>query len=161
MTIVQRFVQQGPVRPRTASLAAVLLVGAIGLAGCGNEGDESATDPSSSPSSSETSTSEPTESSPTESSTGSPTETESAEPTEPACADVWVAGQVLEKKYQGCYDADQGKWVQAMVYPCSSGQKVVTFRRNFYAPKGGPIVETTVPLAKDKTFQTMMATCTS
>lgn len=129
-----------------AALAALVLPAV--LAGCGDDsGDETATEPTSSASTSETPSETPTDSG------------EEAEPTSPACSEVWVAGQVLDAKYAGCYDEDKGRWVQAMVYQCSSGQRLVTFRRTFYAAKGEKVIETDGPLAKDPGFKKVMATC--
>jgi hypothetical protein len=121
------------------------------LAGCGEDsGDDTATEPTSAPSSSESSDT------PTETPTDSG---EEPEPTTPACSEVWVAGQVLAQGYDGCFDEDKGRWVQAMVYHCSSGQRLVTYGRTFYAAKGEKVNETDVPLARDPEFKKVLATC--
>lgn len=143
-TAVRR--QRRAARLGGAALAALVLPAV--LAGCGDDaGDETATEPTTSASSSETPSETPTDSG------------EEAEPTSPACSEVWVAGQVLDAKYAGCYDEDKGRWVQAMVYQCSSGQRLVTFGRTFYAAKGEKVIETDGPLAKDRGFKKVMATC--
>ena len=148
-------------RPRTlgALLAAVVL-----LAGCGQQGGTgSAEDPSSPAESSADATTDPS-TEPTESTT-EPTETESTgegeepEPTSPACSEVWKAGQSFPQRYDGCFDEEKGRWVQAMVYRCSSGQHLVTYGRTFYAAKGEQVVETEVPLARDPEFKQALATC--
>lgn len=131
-------------RSRRATVALTLVVG-LGLAACGEEGPDSAAEPSSS----ET-TSTPSE---------EPTETPSEEPKGPACADVWVAGATLPQKYTGCQDAEKDKWVQAMVYMCSSGQRLVTFGRTFYAAKGEVITESETPLARNPEFKKVLASC--
>ncbi|RYB93014.1 hypothetical protein EUA93_00780 [Nocardioides oleivorans] len=136
--------------------AALTLVAGLGLAACGSDDSGSADDPSAGE----------TSSTPTESSTESPTESPTDEPSEtptepagPACAEVWVAGATLPANYNGCQDADKDKWVQAMVYHCSSGQRLVTYQRNFYAAKGEVITESRVPLARDRKFQQILTTC--
>jgi hypothetical protein len=88
-----------------------------------------------------------------------PTEEPSEEPMGPACADVWVAGATLPAKYDGCQDAEKGKWVQAMVYHCSSGQRLVTYRTTFYAAKGEVVNESKVPLRRNRDFQKVLASC--
>lgn len=131
---------------RAPLIAALALVG-FALTACGDQEPDAAADPSQDPS---TSTSE----SPSE----SPSETSSEAPG-PDCASVWVAGQTLPEKYQGCQDADKGKWVQAMVYRCSSDQQLVTFGTTFYAAKGEVVNESDVPLRRNKDFQKALASC--
>jgi len=131
-------------RTRGATVALVLLAG-LGLAACGEDDPDSADDPSageSTSTSSETPTQEPTE-----------------EPMGPACTDVWVAGATLPATYDGCQDADKGKWVEAMVYHCSSGQRLVTFGTTFYAAKGEVVNESDVPLRRNREFQKVLASC--
>lgn len=142
---------------RTIHAAAVTLtlVAGLGLSACGDEGPETAEEPSSSETSSA-----PTEE-PTETPTEEPTETstEEPEPRGPACADVWVAGATLPQKYSGCQDAEKDTFVQAMVYMCSSGQRLVTFGRTFYAAKGEVITESETPLARNPEFKKVLASC--
>jgi len=141
-------------RPRRAAVALVLVAG-LGLSACGEDGPETAEEPTSGETSStpsETPTEEPTEE-------PSETSTEAPEPKGPACADVWVAGSTLPQKYAGCQDADKDTWMQAMVYMCSSGQRLVTFGRTFYAAKGGVITESETPLARNPEFKKVMASC--
>ena len=131
-------------RTRGATVALVLLAG-LGLAACGEDDPDSADDPSageSTSTSSETPTQEPTE-----------------EPMGPACTDVWVAGATLPATYDGCQDADKGKWVEAMVYHCSSGQRLVTYGTTFYAAKGEVVNESDVPLRRNREFQKVLASC--
>ena len=125
-------------------MAAALVLAGVSLAACGDEAADSgkAEDNSS------------TSESPTTPATDAP-------PTEPACADVWTAGAELPQDYRGCQDAENDKWVEAFVYRCSSGQKLVTFRRNFYAAKGGVVTETATPLARNQKFQKALAACTA
>jgi len=154
MTVAHR--SRPAARRRGARAAGALLAATLLLGGCGEgSGDDSAQDPSSGSESS----SEPTDEPSTEPSETAPEEGEEPEPTSPACSDVWVAGQPFPQKYSGCYDAEQERWVQAMVYRCSSGQQLVTYRRTFYAAKGEQVNETDVPLARDPDFTKALATC--
>lgn len=131
-----------------AMAAALALVLGLSLAACGEEdGADTATEQTSSPSPSDSTDS-----------TETPTETPT-EPKGPACDEVWVAGSTLPKNYNGCQDAEKDKFVQAMVYFCSSGQRLVTFRRNFYAAKGEVVNETSTPLARDAEFKKVLASC--
>jgi hypothetical protein len=138
-----------PVR-RLAAGAAVLVVL---LTACGE--DDTATDGSGSTPDASVSASPSEEASPSGETT--PTEEEEATPQGPACAEVWVAGQVLPQRYRGCLDGE--KWREAFVYPCSSGQKLVTYGRTFYAAKGEKVVESPTPLAKNPEFQGALAAC--
>ncbi len=131
---------------RAPLLAGLALVG-LALSACGEQEPDSAAEPSTS--SSPTSTETPSE---------SPSETPS-EPAGPACSEVWVAGATLPAGYQGCQDDTKQKWVQAMVYHCSSGQRLVTFGTTFYAAKGERINESDVPLRRDRDFQKILASC--
>ena len=134
-------------RVRRATITLALVAG-LGLSGCGEDEPDSAEDPSGS--STSTPTEEPSE---------TPTEEASEEPAGPACTDVWVAGATLPEKYSGCQDAEKDKWMQAMVYHCSSGQHLVTFGRTFYAAKGEVINESKTPLARNPEFKKVMASC--
>lgn len=131
-------------RTRGATVALTLLAG-LGLTACGEEGPDSAEEPSSSESTSTT----------TETTTEEPSE----EPMGPACADVWVAGATLPAKYDGCQDAEKDKWMEAMVYHCSSGQRLVTYGTTFYAAKGEVVNESKVPLRRNREFQKVLASC--
>lgn len=133
-------------RTSRAPLLAGLALAGLALSACGEQEPDSAAEPSQQPSSSSESPSE------------SPSET----PTEdagPACADVWVAGATLPEDYSGCQDDTKGKWVQAMVYRCSSGQRLVTFGTTFYAAKGEVVNESDVPLRRNRDFQKILASC--
>ncbi len=132
----------------TGAAAALTLVAGLGLSACGSDSPDAANDPSAS-----------TSETPSESPSETPTETPTAEPSGPACSDVWVAGATLPEKYNGCQDADTGKWVQAMVYFCSSGQRLVTFRTTFYAAKGEVVNESKVPLRRNQEFKKVLASC--
>jgi hypothetical protein len=138
------------IRKTRVAFAALALAGGLGLTACGEDAPDAAEDPSSS----ET---------PSASTSETPSETPSEEPTEepagPACADVWVAGATLPQKYDGCQDAEKDKWMQAMIYHCSSGQRLVTFGRTFYAAKGEVITESETPLARNPEFKKVMASC--
>lgn len=131
---------------RAPLIAAVALVG-LALTACGDEEPDAATDPAANASESASET--PSE---------SPSETSSEAPG-PDCASVWVAGQTLPEDYQGCQDATKGKWVQAMVYRCSSGQHLVTFGTTFYAARGEAVNESDVPLRRNPDFQKALASC--
>lgn len=136
------------------TVAALTLVAGLGLSACGEKSPDSAEEPSSS------ATTSPTET-PTETPTEEPTETttEEPEPNGPACSDVWVAGATLPQKYTGCQDAEKDTFMQAMVYMCSSGQRLVTFGRTFYAAKGEVIMESETPLARNPEFKKVLASC--
>lgn len=136
-------------RTRKAAVALALVAGLV-LTACGEEGPESAEEPT---------TGESASTEPTETPTEEPTEEPVAEPTGPACSDVWVAGATLPRKYKGCQDAEKGKWMQAMIYRCSSGQQLVTYGRTFYAAKGEVVNESETPLARNPEFQKVLATC--
>lgn len=141
-------------RIHTIAVTLTLVVG-LGLSACGDDGPETAEEPSSSETTS-TPTEEPTED-PTETPTETPTE--DPEPRGPACADVWIAGEMLPQKYSGCQDAEKDTFVQAMVYMCSSGQRLVTYGRTFYAAKGEAIMESETPLARNPEFKKVLASC--
>lgn len=144
-------------------LVASLLAAGVLLTACGEDSSGTATDGPTTPAeSSSDAASEPTE--PTTEPTSEPTDGEAtgeggSEPTRPVCAEVWVADQPLPDKYVGCFDEEKGRWAQAMVYRCSSGQHLVTYRRTFYAVKGERVVETAGPLARDREFTKALATC--
>jgi hypothetical protein len=148
-----------------SQLGGVVLAAALLLTACGNEGDTAAgPDTAQDSSSADSPSSDPTDGTSTDPSTD-PTETEPTddgevpEPTSPACSEIWVAGQAFPARYRGCFDEDSSRWVQAMVYRCSSGQQLVTYRRTFYAAKGEQVNETDVPLARDPAFQKALASC--
>lgn len=140
-------------RTRSAAVALTVVAG-LGLSACGQDTPDSAADPSSSTSTSASET-------PTETPTEEPTETtgEESEPRGPACSDVWVAGEELPQKYTGCMDAEKDKWMQAMIYMCSSGQRLVTFGRTFYAAKGEVVTESETSLARNPEFKKVLASC--
>ena len=134
-------------RTSRAPLLAGLALAGLALTACGDQEPDSAAEPSSS-----------TCESPSE----TPSDTSSETPTEdagPACADVWVAGATLPEDYSGCQDDAKGKWVQAMVYHCSSGQRLVTFGTTFYAAKGEVVNESYVPFRRNRDFQKILASC--
>lgn len=131
-------------RVRRAAITLALVAG-LGLSGCGEDEPDSAEEPTAG-----TSTSTPAE---------EPSEEPSEEPAGPACTDVWVAGATLPQKYSGCQDAEKGTWMEAMVYHCSSGQRLVTFGRTFYAAKGEVINESETPLSRNPEFKKVLASC--
>lgn len=134
-------------RTSRAPLLAGLALAGLALTACGDQEPDSAAEPSQQPSSSSQSPSD------------TPSDTPSDEPAGPACADVWVAGATLPANYSGCQDDAKGKWVQAMTYRCSSGQRLVTFGTTFYAAKGEVVNESDVPLRRNKDFQKILASC--
>lgn len=147
-----------PVSRHRGALVALTLVAGLGLTACGDGASDTAEEPGSD--STTTSAEDPTET-PTETPTEDPTETatEDPEPSGPVCSDVWVDGATLPEKYSGCRDAESDKYRQAIVYMCSSGQRLVTFGRTFYAAKGGVITESETPLARNPEFTKVLATC--
>lgn len=138
---------------RLLARAAGTVLAAALLVSCGEATPDAAEEPTTG--ASETPSETPSES-PTE-----PTESTTEEPsrTEPACDDVWVDGEKLPRSYAGCYVAEDDRWVQAFVYRCSSGQRMVTFGRHFYAAKGEVITESEVRLADNQEFQKAVASC--
>jgi hypothetical protein len=134
-----------------AALAAVSL---LGISGCGDDGGESASDPSGGePSTSEASL---TESAATEPSAddGSP----SSQPPSswPECGDVWVAGQDLPGRYQGC--VRDGAGIKADKHACSLGTPIVEFDDRFYAVPGN-VVNDVGDLSTSKQFRNALTSC--
>lgn len=71
----------------------------------------------------------------------SPSPAESASTSDlPACSNVWKAGVVLDKAYQGCVQG--GREVPADVLSCSSGQSLVRYDGRFYGVLGGSVSQT-------------------
>lgn len=131
---------------RALAVPAALLALALVLTGCSDEeGPDAAKDPG------------PASQSPSSTPPASPTEP--AGRTDPACAEVWVVGQALPKPYRGCFDVDRERWVEPDVYQCSSGQRIVTYGRTFYAVQNREVVETDGPRSRDQRFRSLMATC--
>lgn len=143
-TTMHRHISRG----RRATVALTLVAG-LGLTACGEDSPDAAEDPASSE----------TTSTPSEEPTETPTEEPTEEPAGPACADVWVDGATLPQKYDGCQDVEKDTWMQAEVYMCSSGQRLVTFGRTFYAAKGEVITESETPLARNPEFKKVLASC--
>jgi hypothetical protein len=75
---------------------------------------------------------------------------------EPACADIWVDGQELPRRYAGC--TEDGETVKADKTSCSSGQVLVTYGDRFYAVLGGPVNETD-GLSDDKDYRQAERSC--
>ena len=125
------------VRFAGAAAAAVLT---LALGACGSVSSTVAQDPGSSPAA------------PTSSATGSDSGS-----TGPACAHVWRDGVRLPHTYRGCSTA-QG-WVNAQVYECSDGHRIVTYAHAFYARSGRTITKSSTALAHDHAFRHIMAVC--
>lgn len=127
---------------RTRLAIAALAFPVLILTACGEEADDSATDP------------EPT--SETTAASGSPAPSESQAPTAPACADVWVDGGTLPQGYQSCAEGDVT--VPADALGCSSGQEIVRYADRFFAVPGGMIRETS-GLRRDQDYLDAITTC--
>lgn len=120
------------VRPR---LMAVLVVVATLCVGCGGE---EGGPPSAEPTPSAT-MSVPVESPTSQPSGGTSSSTPAATPGLPDCAKIWVAGQRLPRRYQGCVDA--GSTVPDRGTMCVVGHELVVFRNRYYAVATGKISE--------------------
>lgn len=74
-----------------------------------------------------------------------------------ACSEVWVEGEKLPSRYDGCDDG--GSFVSKDVLSCSSGQRMVRFDDHYYAVLGGTIHETESVLDKDVGYRDAVASC--
>jgi hypothetical protein len=55
----------------------------------------------------------------------------------PRCSDIWIAGEVLPAKYEGC---DAGSTIEVpATFGCSDGSEFTTFRDRYWAVLGGKI----------------------
>jgi hypothetical protein len=92
---------------------------------------------------------------------GTPSTSESASPSPssdaPDCATIWVEGQTLDRRYQGC--AQDGVTVAVEKVGCSSGQTFVLFNDEFWAVKGGIVKHAPDGLAASKAYREDMAAC--
>ena len=77
---------------------------------------------------------------------------------EPACADTWVEGKDLAKKYSGCLDAD-GELVEPTIIQCSSGQRLVTHDDAWWAVRGHTIGHAPEGLKENKDFKRVLRPC--
>ena len=113
-------------------MVALLVCALVGLgAGCGVSKDDDPPSSGGEPSSSETPT-------PTDSPTTDPSA--SASPTTPQlrpCRTVWVVGERLPRRYQGCMEG--ARVVAAEGRPCVTGHDLVVYRNRFYAQATGKI----------------------
>jgi hypothetical protein len=88
----------------------------------------------------------------------SPTDAEtSAAPEGPACADIWVEGAQLDRKYAGCVD-DTGLVAPDKV-GCSSGQTFVLYGDQYWAVKGGVVKYAADGRTDAKPYRVDMAAC--
>lgn len=115
-------------------LAAILMVGAVALAGCGEDGGAS-----------------------DDSSPGAATTSPSPSPSAPECTEVWQEGEKLPTGYDGCV-AD-GSVVEPDTRLCSSGQILVRYSSTHYAVRGGPVQQVD-DLDTDREYQSTLRTCT-
>lgn len=112
----------------------------VALVGCGEEGSDPATaeDPGATTTSSSAGASEPASSG------------------LPSCAEIWVAGQDLPRKYAGC-DED-GTEVSAQQNMCSYGLPIVTYADTYYAVPGA-IVNEVPDLESSQQYQRALKNC--
>lgn len=138
-----RPLQRAP-RRTGAALLAVVLLGALGA--CGG-GDEEAADPAASTSPSE---------SPSESPSDAPSSPEVPAGT-PDCGEVWTEGATIPRSYAGC--AQDGVLVADDSLACSSGQRLVTFEDRFYGVAGGEVRVSEQSLDDDPDYGSSVRSC--
>lgn len=149
-------------------ISAVLL-SAVLLGGCGDDGDDTASDPGGSASgtasdtasdtgsvSPSTETSAPAEPTPSESEL-SPSASDEPLPDWPACGEVWVKGKKLPADYRGCLD--EGTAVKAKDQYCEFGKKLVTYGDRFWGVRGGRVNDAGGPLKDSKDYRDDLASC--
>lgn len=112
-----------------AFAASLLLVAASGLAGCGDQGEGTATEP----------TSRAPSSSPADEPSAEKSEKrEEVPPDTPGCSGIWHRGGEIPRFYQGCVDG-AGNYVEREAVACSSGQRMVIYADRFYGVLGGTV----------------------
>lgn len=136
----------------SARLIGLLTTGvlAVALTGCGDDATSEAADPRATPAS-DTSTATVPDAPAT-------TKTPKPKPVLPDCADVWVEGNVLPKKYRGCEDA-KGK-VSKSVRGCSIGSKLGQYGDQYYAILGRDIVRALPSRNENQDYLDLLETCT-
>ena len=76
----------------------------------------------------------------------------------PACEEVWVDGQDLPGRYNGCFDGSTE--VPADSRECSFGKPLVTYADEFYAVPGKVVNEVEEGLEASEVYQSALASCT-
>lgn len=131
--------------PHRFVLPIALLAALPALAACGDDSEPTARD-------------EPTSASPT----GGPDTSEPAAPTStppdlPACADLWVEGEVLASPYAGCLEPDGA--VSKSLIGCVN-RKVAQHGDDLYAIVGGRIVRAEPNRNHNDVYLDLLASCT-
>jgi hypothetical protein len=133
---------------RTASwrarASAGLLLAAVSLTACGEQGDAE-------PVASATS------SSPDEKRSRDPKSTEPVPANAPDCSAIWADGTRIPRGYQGC--AAGGAYVKRDSIACSSGQRMVRYADRYYGVIGGTVHEAAEPLLHDRDFRAAVRSC--
>lgn len=132
-------------RLRTALLAPLVLTGAL-LAGCGDDGGTTATDPAAG-----------SEAPAPTSSDSSATPSASPAPEGPDCASVWVTGETLPGGYRGC--VEDGRLVKPDGRYCEFGKPLITFDDRWWSVPGGRIGEAEGPLRRDRAYRDALRSC--
>lgn len=143
-------------RTTTHAFAAAAFVLLLGLSGCGDDTEPTASDPASGETSTDASV--PTEAT-TSPATTAPTAPETTKPPVvlPDCEEVW-AGDTLPFGYRGCMEGDTV--VEAGAYPCSSGGRLIAYR-NHYAIAGRVINTTDGPATDDRAYGRAIQGCSA
>ncbi|MFD7157974.1 hypothetical protein ACFV9C_25455 [Kribbella sp. NPDC059898] len=87
---------------------------------------------------------------------GSTTPPASSAPTVPACADVWVAGQVLPADYNGCTHDNTTE--AAVGHACKTGGDLIAYGKA-WAQLGQPIKVAKGELAADRAYKAAFNGC--
>lgn len=122
------------------SLALLVLAG-----GCGDGGTKASDDASTTVSRPPAATSSP----------GAATPADSVKPL-PRCGDVWRVGKRLPEGYAGC--SRDGHKVAPHSHACSSGQRLDSYGRHYFAARGAPI-RRVADLRHNATFQQALRAC--
>ncbi|WP_372733804.1 hypothetical protein [Nocardioides sp.] len=134
---------------RTRLRLAAAVIAAIALTGCGD--DVAQTSDAVDEQSSSTSSTDLDSASASESASET-----SAPVTLPDCASVWVTGEKLPLKYDGCLE--DGNRVKAKKYRCSYEAIIVTYDDRFYA-RAGRFINEVDSLKSSKKFKRAIAAC--